>query len=322
MTGVQKIEDGELDSSVDVESTDELGRLSKSFNSMASSLSAANQKLQDHAEELEHRVEERTADLEGALEDLKSTQAQLVQQEKLASLGSLTAGIAHEIKNPLNFVNNFAEVGVEMTQEVIDAIEAGNTEEAESILKEMMENSGQIAKHGKRADSIVRSMMQHARGGTSVHENVNVAAFLEENINLAWHGRRAKDQSFQADVIRDFAEDIGAARIQPMEMGRVILNLLNNAFDAVSGVDGGEVRVGVSRDGDGLRLTVADNGTGIPQGIREKIFEPFFTTKGSGEGTGLGLSLSHDIVAKGHGGTMSVAESKTGGAEFTIVLPS
>jgi len=315
LSGVRSVNEGDLDTIVQVQSHDEIGLLTDHFNEMTVSLKGATQELED-------RVARRTKELSKSLEDLHATQAQLVQQEKLASLGSLTAGIAHEIKNPLNFVNNFAEVGVEMTQEVLDALKAGDTEEAESILKEMMENSGQIAKHGKRADSIVRSMMQHARGGTSVHENVDVAAFLEENINLAWHGRRAKDQSFQADVIRDIAGDVGKARIQPMEMGRVILNLLNNAFDVVSEVEGGAVTVRAVREDQKVIISVSDNGPGIPAAIREKIFEPFFTTKQTGEGTGLGLSLSYDIVTKGHGGTMIVQTSKSGGAEFVVTLKS
>jgi len=315
LSGVRRVNEGDYESTVAVQSSDEIGLLTEHFNEMTVSLKGATQELED-------RVARRTEELSRSLEDLHATQAQLVQQEKLASLGSLTAGIAHEIKNPLNFVNNFAEVGVEMTQEVIDALEAGDPDEAKAILKEMMENSGQIAKHGKRADSIVRSMMQHARGGTSVHEQVDVAAFLEENINLAWHGRRAKDQSFQADVVRDLADNVGEVRIQPMEMGRVILNLLNNAFDAVSGVEGANVSVSANRSVDGVAIIVADNGHGIPDENREKIFEPFFTTKGSGEGTGLGLSLSHDIVTKGHGGTMVVRDAKGGGAEFVITLPA
>jgi len=315
LSGVRSVNEGNLDTFVQVQSHDEIGLLTDHFNEMTVSLKGATQELED-------RVARRTEELSKSVEDLHATQAQLVQQEKLASLGSLTAGIAHEIKNPLNFVNNFAEVGVEMTQEVLDALQAGDTEEAESILKEMMENSGQIAKHGKRADSIVRSMMQHARGGTSVHENVDIAAFLEENINLAWHGRRAKDQSFQADVVREFSEDVGEVRIQPMEMGRVVLNLLNNAFDAVSGVENGTVTVQAVGTKQSVTISVSDNGPGIPAAIREKIFEPFFTTKGTGEGTGLGLSLSYDIVTKGHGGTMIVQTSKSGGAEFVVTLKS
>jgi len=313
LLGVQKVNDGNLESSVEIGTNDEIGQLTGQFNEMTESLKGATQ-------ELENRVERRTAQLSKSLDDLHATQAQLVQQEKLASLGSLTAGIAHEIKNPLNFVNNFAEVSVEMMEELQEAVAAGNTDEAQSLITEMTENASQIAKHGKRADSIVRSMMQHARGGTSVHENVDVAAFLEENINLAWHGRRAKDQSFQADVIRDFAEDVGEARIQPMEMGRVVLNLLNNAFDAVAGGASGAVTVRAKRDKAGVTISVSDNGPGIPDEIREKIFEPFFTTKSTGEGTGLGLSMSHDIVTKGHGGSMKVGTGPAGGAEFSILL--
>jgi signal transduction histidine kinase len=258
---------------------------------------------------------------EKALTDLQATQKQLVEQEKLASLGSLTAGIAHEIKNPLNFVNNFAEVSTELMEELAEAVANGDTEEAAAILEDLRDNAEQIAKHGKRADSIVRSMMQHARGGASDMETIVVNDFLEEYANLAWHGMRARDHGFSADVERDFDPEAGSLNVMPQELGRVVLNLLNNAFDAVKEQDDGLVRVGSSRSSDGLTITVSDNGSGIPEDIRQKIFEPFFTTKATGEGTGLGLSLSYDIVTKGHGGTMIVSKSPQGGALFTIQLP-
>jgi len=262
------------------------------------------------------------AKTEQALTILQSTQKQLVEQEKLASLGSLTAGIAHEIKNPLNFVNNFAEVSVEMAEELRDAIKAGRLEEAVELIGELMENAAQIAKHGKRADSIVKAMMQHARGGASDQETIQVNQFLEEYSNLAWHGMRARDHGFSAELLRDFDPEAGSSTVMPQELGRVVLNLLNNAFDAVKAMEAGEVTIRSARTKDGLTISVSDNGPGIPDAIRDKIFEPFFTTKATGEGTGLGLSLSYDIITKGHGGTMTVSNSEHGGALFTISIPA
>jgi len=258
---------------------------------------------------------------ERALTDLQSTQKQLVEQEKLASLGALTAGIAHEIKNPLNFVNNFAEVSSELMDELADAVSQGDQDEITELLTDLKDNAEQIAKHGKRADSIVRSMMQHARGGTSDKETIDVNEFLEEYANLAWHGMRARDHGFQAEIARDFSEGVGSLQAQPQELGRVILNLLNNAFDAVKAQDDGVVTVSTRVEGEKTVICVADNGPGIPDDIRDKIFEPFFTTKATGEGTGLGLSLSYDIITKVHEGSMTVGTSKEGGAEFTITLP-
>jgi len=275
------------------------------------------------ARELEQARELATAhaELEASHTTLKATQAQLVEQEKLASLGSLTAGIAHEIKNPLNFVNNFAEVGAEMADELSEAIAAGRTEEAQSIIAELRENATQITKHGRRADDIVKAMMQHARGGASEMESVELNTFLEEYANLAWHGRRAKDDGFQAELIRDFSKDVGSLNAMPQELGRVILNLLNNAFDAVRETEGARVTIATRATEGGVSISVSDNGPGIPETIREKIFEPFFTTKPTGEGTGLGLSLSYDIITKGHGGTMTAGASAEGGAIFTLTLP-
>jgi len=258
---------------------------------------------------------------EKALTNLQATQKQLIESEKLASLGALTAGIAHEIKNPLNFVNNFAEVSEEMVAEAKEALANGNTDEAAEILSEIESNATQIAKHGKRADSIVRSMMQHARGGTSEAETVDVNQYLEEYINLAWHGMRARDDGFQTNVNRDFDAAVGTISVLPQELGRVILNLLNNAFDAVRGVDEAAVTVATRKLDDAVEISVSDNGPGIPEALREKIFEPFFTTKATGEGTGLGLSLSHDIITKGHGGEFSVTNSESGGASFLIRIP-
>jgi len=307
MQGLDQVNKGDLDTDLPVTLRDEVGQMSESFNSMTHS-------LRDYSGRMEELVEERTS-------ELKATQAQLIEQEKLASLGSLTAGIAHEIKNPLNFVNNFAEVGGELADELAEAIAAGKTEEAAGILAEMKANAEQITKHGRRADDIVRSMMQHARGGISESEEIAVNVFLEEYANLAWHGMRARDHGFQAELERDFSENVGVVTAMPQELGRVILNLLNNAFDAVRKTEGAAVTVGTRATKDAVEIFVSDNGPGIPEDIREKIFEPFFTTKATGEGTGLGLSLSYDIITKVHGGTMTAGASEKGGAKFVITLP-
>ncbi|NNF03987.1 MAG: hypothetical protein HKN17_05935, partial [Rhodothermales bacterium] len=282
---------------------------------------AARERELEQAREIErqHRA------LEQSHRELKATQAQLIESEKLASLGSLTAGIAHEIKNPLNFVNNFAEVGAELADELAEAVAAGRADQAHEIVAELKTNAMQIAKHGRRADDIVKAMMQHARGGASERETVTVNAFLEEYAGLAWHGMRARDHEFQADLVRDFADDVGEIDVLPQELGRVVLNLLNNAFDAVRETHDASVRISSRRltgqDGDRIEIRVSDNGPGIPADIRDRIFEPFFTTKPTGEGTGLGLSMSYDIVTKGHGGSMTVGESNEGGAEFVVTLP-
>lgn len=282
--------------------------------------------LDESVAELEQKraaVEEINAKLAHSLEELHATQAQLIEQEKLASLGSLTAGIAHEIKNPLNFVNNFAEVSRELVDELTEALAAGNTDEAAAIMADLRANADQIAKHGKRADGIVRAMMQHARGGASEKEVINVNDFVGEYVGLAWHGMRARDHGFQADVERAFSDDAGTILAQPQELGRVLVNLLNNAFQALltAGTTNAIVLVATRRLGSSVEITISDNGPGIPVDIRSKIFEPFFTTKATGEGTGLGLSLSYDIITKGHGGTMTVRESAQGGAEFVLTLP-
>jgi C4-dicarboxylate-specific signal transduction histidine kinase len=278
--------------------------------------------LQEYRDKMEDLVSKRTAELDGTIRNLQATQAQLVEQEKLASLGSLTAGIAHEIKNPLNFVNNFAEVGAELYSELREAIENNDAEAIKSILLELEQNSEQITKHGKRADSIVRSMMQHAKGGASERETIELNEFLEEYANLAWHGMRARDHGFQAEVTRDLDPSVGEIQAMPQELGRVILNLLNNSFDAIRETPNPVITITTRRGENDVVIKLSDNGPGIPEDIREKIFEPFFTTKATGEGTGLGLSLSYDIVTNGHGGQMSVRESADRGAEFVIRLPA
>ena len=291
--------------------------------------------------ELEQQVEERTADLRQSLEDLKSTQSQLIQSEKMASLGELTAGIAHEIQNPLNFVNNFSEVNSELIGEMEEEIDKGNLDEAKKIAKDIRENQQKINHHGKRADSIVKGMLQHSRTSTGQKEPTDINALADEYLRLAYHGLRAKDKSFNAKFETDFDPSIGKIKVVQEEMGRVILNLINNAFYAVEEKRKQQakdlqgflnhqsletayqptVSVGTKRLGENILITVKDNGNGIPQEVLDKIFQPFFTTKPAGAGTGLGLSMSYEIVTKRHGGELKVETKEGEGAEFTIILP-
>jgi signal transduction histidine kinase/ligand-binding sensor domain-containing protein len=273
-------------------------------------------------------------EIEKAYNELKSTQAQLIQSEKMASLGELTAGIAHEIQNPLNFVNNFSEVNKELVDEMQLEMDRGNYDDAKEISNDIKENEEKINHHGKRADAIVKGMLQHSRSSTGVKEPTNINALADEYLRLAYHGLRAKDKSFNAIMKTDFDESIGKINIVPQDIGRVLLNLYNNAFYAVSekkkqrlkglptGQAGYEPTVSFSskKMGDKIILTVTDNGNGIPQKVIDKIFQPFFTTKPTGEGTGLGLSLSYDII-KAHGGEIKVETKEGEGSEFIIKLP-
>jgi signal transduction histidine kinase len=264
--------------------------------------------------------------LQNTLNELKLTQDQLVQSEKMASLGELTAGIAHEIKNPLNFVNNFSEVNTELIDEMHQEIELGNLDEVKAIAKDIKDNQEKITHHGKRADAIVKSMLQHSRTSSGVKEPTDISALADEYLRLAYHGLRAKDKSFNATMKTDFDESIGNINIIPQDIGRVVLNLITNAFYAVTekkkqAGDGYEPTVSVStkKTGDKVLISVKDNGNGIPQKVIDKIFQPFFTTKPTGQGTGLGLSLSYDIV-KAHGGELKVETKEGEGAEFIIQL--
>jgi len=272
--------------------------------------------------------------LENTLSNLKSTQAQLIQSEKMASLGELTAGIAHEIQNPLNFVNNFSEVNKELIEEVksqrsLSAGQAGKltTEELDELLNDIAENEEKINHHGKRADAIVKGMLQHSTQTKGVKEPTDINALCDEYVRLAYHGFRARDKSFNARLETDFDDNIGKTNIIPQDISRVILNLVNNAFYAVSekkkqAADSYEPTVTIAtRKGSGkIEVKVKDNGNGIPQKILDKIFQPFFTTKPTGEGTGLGLSLAYDIV-KAHGGEIKVESKEGEGSEFIIQLP-
>ena len=271
--------------------------------------------------------------LEASIRDLKATQAQLVQSEKLASLGQLTAGIAHEIKNPLNFVNNFADLSVDLAAELRDEIaEAAAAEpprparellaEIDPLLDDLADNARRIHEHGQRADRIVRAMLLHSRGGSEDRARVDLNAFVEEYANLAYHGARANDSDLTVDLVRDYDGAAGEVEVVPQELGRVLINLLTNAFHAVAARPGGAaVTVRTRREGGAVTVDVADNGTGMPEAVRARVFEPFFTTKPTGEGTGLGLSLAHDIVTGVHGGRLAVESAEGEGTTFTITLP-
>jgi len=270
-------------------------------------------------------------EIEKAYHELKSTQAQLIQSEKMASLGELTAGIAHEIQNPLNFVNNFSEVNKELIEELKSEKSKMKTERDEKLEDELInniaENEEKIIHHGKRADAIVKGMLQHSRTSSGQKEPTDINALADEYLRLAYHGLRAKDKSFNATMKTDFDESIGNINLIPQDIGRVVLNLINNAFYAVdekkkSGVENYEPTVSVStkRNNGMVEINVSDNGGGISQKVLDKIFQPFFTTKPTGQGTGLGLSLSYDIV-KAHGGEIKVETKENKGTEFIIQLP-
>jgi len=268
--------------------------------------------------------------LEATLSNLKSTQSQLIQSEKMASLGELTAGIAHEIQNPLNFVNNFSEINSELIQEMKEEAEKGNLEEVKAIANDIAENERKINHHGKRADAIVKGMLQHSRSSNGVKEPTDINALADEYLRLSYHGLRAKDKSFNATLNTDFDDGIGLIQVVPQDIGRVILNLITNAFYAVDarkknlkGLPDYEPTVSVSTKKlkDSVMITVKDNGMGIPKNVLDKIFQPFFTTKPAGEGTGLGLSLSYEIITKGHGGALKVETKEGEGALFIIHLP-
>ncbi|MEO7483965.1 MAG: ATP-binding protein [Ferruginibacter sp.] len=286
--------------------------------------------LEETIEELEQKrkaVEETNDALQKSLDDLKATQTLLIQSEKMASLGELTAGIAHEIQNPLNFVNNFSEVSTELVEEMNEEIEKGNLDNAKQIAQDLKQNLEKINHHGKRAGEIVKGMLQHSRTSSGVKELTDLNALADEYLRLAYHGLRAKDKTFNAAMKTDYDENIGLVNIIPQDIGRVILNLITNAFYVINekkklNVAGYEPVVSVStkKMEDRIEIKVSDNGNGIPQKVLDKIFQPFFTTKPTGQGTGLGLSLSYDIV-KTHGGELKVETKEGEGSTFIISLP-
>ncbi|WP_159467510.1 sensor histidine kinase [Dyadobacter sp. 3J3] len=296
-------------------------------------------------EALEYLVTERTIELtrqkeelQKTLDELKSTQAQLIQSEKMASLGELTAGIAHEIQNPLNFVNNFSEVSVELCQELEEeiaktSISDSDKEYISGIISDLSQNQQKITHHGKRADSIVKGMLQHSRTSSGHKEPTDINALADEYMRLAYHGLRAKDKEFNATLVTDFDPTIGKIDVLPQDLGRVFLNLFTNSFYAVAEKKRlskenptlpdykPEVKVITKLFANKLYIRVIDNGTGMPESVKAKIFQPFFTTKPTGQGTGLGLSMSYDIITKSHDGLLDVTSVPGESTEFKITIP-
>jgi two-component system NtrC family sensor kinase len=319
----QKVGKGDLTPVITGYSNDEIGALTKVFNNMVNDLS----KAQGDLNRSNKTLSETNETLNAALINLRSTQDQLIQSEKMASLGELTAGIAHEIQNPLNFVNNFSEINKELLLELNREIEKGNYDEVKIISKDVIDNEEKINHHGKRADAIVKGMLQHSRKSSGQKELTDINELCDEYLRLSYHGLRAKDKSFNAEIKTDFDESIGKINIVSQDIARVLLNLYNNAFYAVNekkktADDSYQPTVAVqSKKLNGrIEISVSDNGSGIPQKIMDKIFQPFFTTKPTGQGTGLGLSLVYDII-KAHGGEIKIETKEGQGTEFIIQLP-
>lgn len=287
--------------------------------------------LEETIEELEQKrkaIEDSNDALQKSLQELKAAQSQLIQSEKMASLGELTAGIAHEIQNPLNFVNNFSEVSKELLEEMLEEIKNGDMEEVNAIAQDVIENLEKINHHGKRADGIVKGMLQHSRSSSGAKEETNINVLVDEYLRLAYHGLRAKDKSFNAALETHLDDNIKNISIVPQDIGRVVLNLITNAFYVVnekkkSQIEGYEpnVTVQTKKEENTIEIHVTDNGNGIPKKVLDKIFQPFFTTKPTGQGTGLGLSLSYDII-KAHGGNIKVNTKENQGTTFIISLPT
>lgn len=320
-----RVGEGDLTQRVDNFPNDEIGELGKAFNTMVNDLSRTSTALSETNKTLSNTNNA----LNTTLLELKAMQNQLIQAEKMASLGELTAGIAHEIQNPLNFVNNFAEVSIELLEEMKAEMQSGNEEDVIAIAGNIAENLKRINHHGKRADAIVKGMLQHSRKNTGQKEPTDINALADEYMRLSYHGLRAKDKLFNATIQTDFDDSIRKINIVPQDMGRVLLNLFNNAFYAVSEKKKQAdekyqpiVTVSTKKLNNKIEICVNDNGNGIPQYVADKIFQPFFTTKPTGQGTGLGLSLSNDIITKVHGGTIKVETKEGEGAKFIVLLPA
>jgi len=325
--GAARLGSGDLSQRISVKTGDELETLADQFNDMAG-------RLEESYTDLERKVELRTRELAKSLDDLHTAQDRLVQTEKLASLGQLTAGIAHEIKNPLNFVNNFSAVSGELVDELREALAGANLDdklraqvnEIEDMLKG---NLDKVVQHGKRADSIVKNMLLHSRQASEEHRHIDINTAVEESLNLAYHGARAEKQGFNITLQRSFDPAAGEVDLFPQEFTRVLLNLIGNGFYAATkrkaeanGANYEPTLMAATKNlGDKVEIRIRDNGTGIPPEVKEKMFNPFFTTKPVGEGTGLGLSLSHDIIVKQHGGSIEVDTVPGEFTEFRIVLP-
>ncbi|MFZ4545662.1 MAG: sensor histidine kinase [Saprospiraceae bacterium] len=295
------------------------------------------QKQKDYTllQQQKNKIDIQNEKLEQLIVELKATQNQLIQAEKMASLGELTAGIAHEIQNPLNFVNNFAELSIGLTAELNEEIEKESLDKnlINEILSDLTNNQQKINQHGKRASNIVKGMLEHSRTSSGERRVININHLADECLRLSYHGLRAKDKTFNTTFETHFQENLPEIKVNAQEIGRVLLNLCNNAFYAVnqrkqSGEEGYQPQVSIStrheifQNRNLIVIEISDNGTGIPDNIKEKIFQPFFTTKPAGEGTGLGLSLSFDIITNGHNGEM-IVESQDGiGTKFIIKLKS
>jgi len=354
----QSFAEGNFDVALpEIVSEDEIGRLTKSFSYMQQTLAEtignlketteqlriSNEKLEDYSKTLELKVKERTVELvakntelDSALQTLKAAQAQLVQSEKMASLGQLTAGIAHEIKNPLNFVNNFAELSIDLAKELKEEIEklGGTLNENDrdyllEIAGDLAGNAEKIHNHGKRADSIIRGMLLHSRGKAGEKQPTDLNALLEEYVNLGYHGMRATDSSFNIKIESSYDPEVGIVQVIPQDLSRVFLNIINNACQATAQRKNEQkdsyfpiLTVSTKRIGDLVEVRIRDNGKGIPDEIRDKIFNPFFTTKAAGSGTGLGLSISFDIVVQGHGGELTVQSEPGEYTEFIVRIPA
>jgi signal transduction histidine kinase len=326
---------GELDVAVPPMGSHEIGAMAKTLGMLRDSLIDRDRMERERQRaEAEIRAARDTAEM--ALSELKATQANLLHAEKMASLGELTAGIAHEIKNPLNFVNNFANLSIELlselkdaTQPALAALDEPQRREVDDVIALLTGNLERIEEHGKRADNIVRSMLAHSRRDGGDRQSVDINALVEEALNLAYHGARAKDPHFNLSLERDYARDIAPIELVPQDMTRVFLNLFGNGFYGAikRGREANDsafipVLTVATRDvGAGVEVRVRDNGIGVPAEIRDKLFQPFFTTKPTGEGTGLGLSISYEIVTKQHGGAITVESVVGEFAEFTVWLP-
>jgi two-component system, NtrC family, sensor kinase len=324
--GAARIGGGDFSQRISIKTGDELEGLADQFNDMGA-------RLQESYADLEKKVESRTRELSQSLNDLRAAQGRLIQTEKLASLGQLTAGIAHEIKNPLNFVNNFSAVSAELIDELNEVLKSADLddktrEEIDELTHMLKGNLEKVVQHGKRADSIVKNMLLHSREGSGERRPADINAIVEESLNLAYHGARAEKPGFNITLKRDLDPDAGMIDLYPQEITRVFLNLISNGFYAATkrkqaGEEGFEPTLFASTKnlGNRVEIRIRDNGVGIPPEVKEKIFNPFFTTKPAGEGTGLGLSISHDIVVKQHGGTIDIDTKPGAFTEFIITLP-
>ena len=330
LQGVEQVNAGKLETQVRVGLLDEIGMLTQNFNLMTQNLKKAQDDLTDYALTLEKKVARRTAQLQDSLNELKRTQAQLIQSEKMASLGELTGGIAHEIKNPLNFINNFSDISMELCQELKEELAQPNIDKEliDELAQDITQNLSKINQHGNRASGIVSSMLEHSRTSKGVKEQTDINSLVKECLMGSYESMQLKDKGFEATLETHFDPNIHTVNLFPQDFGRVLLNLFNNAFysvgekkKALNGVFQPKVSVRTESTKDAINIFVKDNGLGIPENIREKIFQPFFTTKPSGQGTGLGLSLSYDIITKGYGGGLSVDTKENEFAEFMIRLP-